>query len=367
MSGERGSLPLTLRVQDHRSIVMVQVRGVLDFTTAPLLRAALSDLVDDDRSVVLDLAEVTLLDGHSIGVLLAMAQRANRRGCDFRVRRASGRVLPVMEITGVAKLLEEPEPAPPEEPATDRTVEVLLGARQWHALDEAQRERLRQLAIHQARGLAARLARRYRGRGEPIDDLTQVAMLALIKAVDGYEPGNGAAFTSYAVPTIIGEVKRYFRDKGWQIRVPRRVQEIGLELNEAGEVLAQRFGRSPTIRELANYLGATEDHVLEAIEATHAYRPGSLSAPTNGSGDSDLELADRVGAPDPRFELVEARESLRPLLAKLPARQRHILALRFYGNLTQGQIAAKIGLSQMHVSRLLSDALGQLRRGLAVE
>jgi RNA polymerase sigma-B factor len=356
-----------LHVADHRSTAVVRASGLIDFTTAPLLRAVLSELLDRGQSIILDLDEVTLLDAHSIGMLVAAARRASRRGYEFRARNAVGRVLRVMDIAGVGKLLAKQ--APIEEPATDRTVEVLLGARQHHAADATQREALRQLAIYEARGLAVGLANRYRGRGEPVDDLVQVATIGLIKAVDGFDADQGAAFSSYAVPTIIGEIKRYFRDKGWQIRVPRRVQELGLEMVEAGDVLAQRLGRAPTIRELAGLLGTTEDVVLEAIDAGHAYRPDSLSAPVAGDGDDHggLELADRIGAFDHRFELVEDWESLRPLLAALPARQRHIIALRFYGNLTQAQIATKIGISQMHVSRLLADALGRLRRGLVAE
>jgi len=369
MPAGRGSPPLTLRVQDRRSTVVVEACGVVDFTTAPVLRAVLTHLVEDDRSVVLNLAQVALLDGHSIGMLVALARLARRHGNTLRVQGAVGRVLRVMEIVGVTKLLEQPDEQAEwsRQPATDRTVEVVLGARQHHAAGQAQREALRQLALYSAQGLAAGMARRYRGRGEPLDDLTQVATLGLIKAVDGFDADHGAAFTSYAVPTIIGELRRYFRDKGWQIRVPRRIQEIGLELVDAGEVLSQRLGHSPTMQELATYLSATEDQVLEAIDAMHAYRPASLSAPANGSGDRDagLELADRIGALDHRLELVDDRESLRPLLAALPDRQRRIIALRFYGNLTQAQIAAKIGISQMHVSRLLSDALRQLRQGLA--
>jgi RNA polymerase sigma-B factor len=336
-----------------------------------MLRAVLTELVDDNRPVVLDLAQVTLLDGHSIGMLVAAARLASRHGSTFRIQYATGRVLRVMEITGVIKLLEEPveQTERGRQPATDRTVDVLLAARQRHAPDEAQREALRQLAIHNTQSLAVGLARRYRGRGEPLEDLIQVAMLGLIKAVDGFDADHGAAFSSYAVPTIMGEIRRYFRDKGWQIRVPRWIQEIGLELAEAGEVLAQRLGHSPTIRELAKYLGVTEDEVLEAIEAMHAYRPASLSAPVNGTGDGDaqLEIADRIGASDNRFELIDNWESVRPLLAALPARQRRILALRFYDDLTQAEIAARIGISQMHVSRLLSDALRRLRRGIVTD
>ncbi len=360
---------LSLVILRHPSGVVVAPRGVVDFASAPVLRAVLFELIGGEPlDVVLDLAAVDLMDGHSIGMLAAVHRRANRRGASLRVRGAAGRVLRTLEISGLELKLDEadPEPSTVDDQVVDRTVESLLLARAHQADRDDLRAALRELAIEHAHGLAIRLARRYRGRGEPLDDLTQVAVVGLIKAVDGFDPQRTTAFTAYAVPTIIGEIKRYFRDKGWQIRVPRRPQEIRMELGPASGALAQRLGRSPTVPELAEHLGATDEEVLEAIEAAQLYRPGSLSTPMGGD-DGETPLLDRIGVDDRRLDLVDYRESLRPLLAALPARQRAILAMRFYGNMTQSQIAAQVGLSQMHVSRLLSDALRRLRHGLTAD
>jgi RNA polymerase sigma-B factor len=374
MTGERSSMALTLAVLRYPWGIVVSARGVVDFATAPVLRAVLFDLTGPDpsggepRGVVLDLAAVDLLDGHSVGMLVAASRRAIGSGGSLRMRGAGGRVLRALEISGVDKELHADGPDPAlstvEHSVTDRTIESLLRARARHADPDGLGNVLRGLAIHHGQGLATRLARRYRGRGEPLDDLTQVAMLGLIKAIDGFDPQRTSAFAAYAVPTIVGEIKRYFRDKGWQIRIPRRLQEIRLELS--GGALAQRRGRPPTVPELADHLGVAQEEVVEAIEAAQMYRPESLSTPVGGD-DGEMLLVDRIGVVDPELDLVDYRESLRPLLAALPARQQAILAMRFYGNMTQSQIAATVGLSQMHVSRLLSDALGRLRHGLTVD
>ncbi|HEV7896507.1 MAG TPA: RNA polymerase sigma factor SigF [Planosporangium sp.] len=211
--------------------------------------------------------------------------------------------------------------------------------------------------------LAEYLARRFRNRGEPLDDLTQVANLGLIKSVDGYDVTHGAAFSSYAIPMILGELKRHFRDKGWDVRVPRRVQELRLEIIRATGDLAQRLGRSPTVADLAAHLRVREEDIVEGLDSAHAYRALSLQAPVQGEEPS-TELADLLGSVDRQLEQVEDREALRPLIAGLPHREQRIIALRFFGNMTQSQIAVDIGISQMHVSRLLSHALGVLRRGL---
>jgi RNA polymerase sigma-B factor len=378
MVSERSSLALTLTVLRYASNTVVSARGVVDFATAPVLRAVLFDLTGPDRAdgepheVVLDLATVSLLDGHSVGMLVAARRHATQHRVGLWIRGAGGRVRQALEISGVDKELQPdghgPAPSTVEHPAEDRTIETLLRARTRVTARQAGADSLgtvlRELAIHHGQGLASRLARRYRGRGEPLDDLTQVAMLGLIKAVDGFDPQRTSAFAAYAVPTIVGEIKRYFRDKGWQIRIPRRLQEIRLELS--GGVLAQRLGRPPTVPELADHLGVAEEEVVEAIEAAQLYRPGSLSTPVGGDG-GEMLLVDRIGVVDHELDLVDHRESLRPLLAALPARQQAILAMRFYGNMTQSQIAASVGLSQMHVSRLLSDALRRLRQGLTVD
>ena len=225
------------------------------------------------------------------------------------------------------------------------------------------RARIRERVIEAYLPLAEYLARRFRNRGELQDDLIQVANLGLIKSVDGFDPTRGAAFTSYAIPMIVGEIKRHFRDKGWDVRVPRRLQELRLEITKISGVLAQTLGRSPTVSDLAAHLHVSEEDVIEGIDSAHAYRALSLQAPVAGD-DSGGELGDLLGDIDHHLENVEDRESLRPLLAKLPAREQKIIAMRFFGNMTQTQIATHLGISQMHVSRLLSHALGQLREGL---
>jgi RNA polymerase sigma-B factor len=223
--------------------------------------------------------------------------------------------------------------------------------------------RLRERLIEIYLPLAEYLAGRFRDRGEPLDDLVQVANLALIKSVDGFDVDRGAAFGSYAIPMILGELKRHFRDKGWDVRVPRRVQELRLEVTKAIGHLAQRLGRSPTVADLAAYLGVREEDVVEGLDSANAYRALSLQAPLAGH-EPHTELAELMGDVDHQLEWVEDREALRPLIAKLPRRERRIIALRFFGNMTQSQIATELGISQMHVSRLLSHALAVLRNGL---
>jgi RNA polymerase sigma-B factor len=230
-------------------------------------------------------------------------------------------------------------------------------------VDGPDREQVRQRLIEMHLPLAEYLARRFRNRGEPFDDLIQVANLGLIKSVDGYDASRGAAFTSYAIPMIVGELKRHFRDKGWDVRVPRRLQELRLEIGKVTGDLAQQLGRSPTVADIAERLGVTEEDIIAGLDSGHAYRALSLQAPVQGE-EPATELGDLLGDVDPDLEHVEDREALRPLIAKLPAREQKIIALRFFGNLTQSQIAAQLGISQMHVSRLLSHSLAQLRQGL---
>lgn len=209
-------------------------------------------------------------------------------------------------------------------------------------------------------GLAEYLARRFANRGEPLDDLVQVSSVALLKAVDRFDPGRGVEFSTYATHTIVGELKRHFRDKGWAVRAPRRMQELYLRLGQAIATLSQEQGRSPTIAELAAETRASEEEVLEALEAGQAYRFASLDAPSGGDEETDA-LANRLGEEDPEFAGAEQRASLSPLMAKLPDRQQVILHMRFFEGLTQSDIATRLGISQMHVSRLLARSLAQLR------
>src|SRR4051794_22385985 len=208
-------------------------------------------------------------------------------------------------------------------------------------------------------GLAEYLARRFTNRGEPLDDLVQVAALGLLKAVDRFDPQRGLEFSTYATPTIVGELKRHFRDKGWAVRVPRRVQELHLRLASVVGQLSQELGRSPTIGEIAQSAAVSEEEVLEAIEAGHAYRFTSLDAPSGN--DEELSLPAGPGAGDQGLIDGEHRVPLSPLIAQSPPRERMILPLRFFEGMTQSEIAARLGISQMHVSRLLARALAQLR------
>ena len=207
-------------------------------------------------------------------------------------------------------------------------------------------------------GLAHQLARRFLHRGEPLEDLVQVASVALVKSVDRFDPERGVDFAAFATRTIIGELKRHFRDKGWAVRASRRVQELYLELGHATSTLVQQLGRSPTVAELAQMTGSSEEAVLEAIEAGQGYRAASIDASEN----EDDPLSARMGERDARFDAVEERALLAPALARLPAREQAILRMRFVQGLTQSEIAVSIGVSQMHVSRLLAASLQELRQ-----
>jgi RNA polymerase sigma-B factor len=206
-------------------------------------------------------------------------------------------------------------------------------------------------------GLAEYLARRFANRGEPLDDLVQVASLGLLKALDRFDPERGVEFSTYATHTIVGELKRHFRDKGWSIRAPRRMQELYLRLGKVVAVMGQELGRSPTIAEMAMEVKVSEEEVLEALEAGQAYRSTSLDVAT----EEGEPLAMRLGAEDPSLEDAERRATLSPLLAQLTPRERLILQLRFFDGLTQSEIASRLTISQMHVSRLLARSLAQLR------
>jgi len=242
----------------------------------------------------------------------------------------------------------------------------LFGRLTTLAVDDPERRRVRDELVELHLPLVEYLARRFRNRGEWLDDLVQVATIGLIKSIDRFDLDRGVEFSTYATPTIVGEIKRHFRDKGWAVRVPRRLQELKLALTKAVSDLAQREGRAPTVSELAEHLGMSEEEVLEGLESANAYSTVSLDAPDSGDEDAPA-VADSLGIVDDALEGVEYRESLKPLLEQLPAREKKILLLRFFGNMTQSQIAAELGISQMHVSRLLARTLSQLREGLTAD
>ncbi|TFE47975.1 RNA polymerase sigma factor SigF [Streptomyces sp. ICN441] len=209
-------------------------------------------------------------------------------------------------------------------------------------------------------------ASRFRSRSEPMEDIIQVGTIGLIKAIDRFELSRGVEFPTFAMPTIIGEIKRFFRDTSWSVRVPRRLQELRLDLAKAGDELAQQLDRAPTIGELAERLGISRDEVVEGMAASNAYTASSLDAQPD-EDESEGTLADRIGYEDHGLEGIEYIESLKPLIASLPPRDRRILSLRFVAGMTQSEIGDELGISQMHVSRLLTRTLTKLRKGLTVE
>jgi RNA polymerase sigma-B factor len=209
--------------------------------------------------------------------------------------------------------------------------------------------------------LARQLARRYQRGGEPLDDLVQVASLGLLKAIDRFDPQRETAFSSFAVPTILGELKRHFRDKGWSVRVPRDLQELAVKVDRVGDQMSRELGRAPTPAEIAESIGVSAEQVLEAREAAGAYRAVSLDRPRDDDDDESGGIADSVGVDDPGFSVAEDAATVERLMRVLSDREREVLRLRFEEDLTQSEIGARVGVSQMHVSRLIRQAIARLR------
>jgi RNA polymerase sigma-B factor len=266
---------------------------------------------------------------------------------------------------GLEDSIADSDPEPPRVAGKDPTELHLRTSAlftQMQAADQHVAARLRSELVELHLPLAEYLARRFGNRGEPHEDLVQVATIGLIKAIDRFDLERGVAFSTYATPTIVGEIKRHFRDRGWTIRVPRRLQEIQAVINQAVSDLGQELGRSPTVSELARRVGMTEEEILEGLESANAYSPLSLDAP-DPSGEVGAVI-EQLGDYDDALDAVVDRETVKPLLDQLDARAKRILLLRFFRNMTQSQIAEELGISQMHVSRLLSRTLADLRRAL---
>ena len=222
--------------------------------------------------------------------------------------------------------------------------------------------RARECLVERYLPLARKLAARYRGRaGEPFDDLLQVASLGLLKALDRFDPDRGTAFSSFAVPTILGELKRYFRDTGWSAHVPRGAQELALKVQEAEQAVSPRLGRSPTAAELAQYMEVTVEQVIDGLEAAAAHHAASLEEPHDELDGESRSLADVLGEEDPRFGQIDASLTITSAARGLSEREQRVLQLRFYGELTQSEIAKRIGVSQMQVSRILRGAVERMR------
>lgn len=237
--------------------------------------------------------------------------------------------------------------------------------RRLKALDEGSLafRRQREAIIERALPLADHIARRYKNRGEPIDDLVQAARVGLVNAVNRFDPDNGADFLSFAVPTMMGEVRRHFRDYGWAVKVPRRLKDLQGQLVRARAELSQQIGRAPTATEVARHLGIEREAVMEATIASSNY--STLSTDVRAGADDEYRsVGDTLGDIDPNIDKVVDLETVRPLIAALPDRERTVLTLRFFESMTQTQIAGRMGYSQMHVSRLLAQALRRLREQL---
>ncbi|TDB38917.1 MAG: SigB/SigF/SigG family RNA polymerase sigma factor [Actinobacteria bacterium] len=229
--------------------------------------------------------------------------------------------------------------------------------------DEESRDELITMYLN----LVKYLASRFRNRGEPIDDLIQVGTIGLIKAIDRFDTGRDVEFTTYATPTIVGELKRYFRDKGWAIKVPRRLQELSFRVNQAVDQLTQQIQRSPTIAEIAEYLGVTSEEVLEAMETSEAYNFVSLESDRNNDGSDSFSILEYIGKDDQLMAIVDDRTTLAKALKFLTPMEQRVLYLRFFQGLTQTEIATQLEISQMQVSRLLRKTLRVLRENLVSE
>ncbi|GAA2371361.1 SigB/SigF/SigG family RNA polymerase sigma factor [Dactylosporangium salmoneum] len=376
------TVDLGVSLSTRRDESLLELTGTLDYASAPYLRQVIFERFDaGTRDIAVEVSDLRLIDASAIKVMLYLHHRAAQLDATIHLAGTRGTVLSAVEVAGVAKELgayDELDWPPSERQRRPVDLDGLhLGHGHWppeateqlarlHRLapGDPGRSRIRESVIEACLPTAEQLARRYGGAGEPLADLTQVAALGLIKAVDGFDPDRGIEFGAYATPTIAGEIKRHFRDRTWGVRLPRRLQELRLRVNQARDDLTQRLGRSPTVTDLAEHLDAPEEEVIEVLGAGHAYRPVSLDTPTRTADDSTT-IADTIGGEPADFGMVEFREALRVLVERLPEREQRILALRFYGNLTQTEIAERVGMSQMHVSRLLTHALQFLRRRLS--
>jgi len=259
-------------------------------------------------------------------------------------------------------------PTEPEDYARERAAAraALVRLRKMPA-DDPEYEGLREFVIGEYMSYARYIAGKFRQRGESQADLEQVAYVGLVKAVDNFDPDYGAAFLTYATPMIAGEVRRHFRDTTWDVHVPRRVQENALAVRAVERELTQQLGRSPSAAEIGRRLDLSADEVAEAYEAGVAHSTVSLDVPVSMADGDGASMGDLLGGDDPGFELVVNREALKPLLAELGPREKRILLMRFFRNMSQAEIGAELGVSQMQVSRLLSQILGRLRDRLANE
>jgi RNA polymerase sigma-B factor len=264
-------------------------------------------------------------------------------------------------VTSIDDRFQEQRPEPAYPGPGERAIRAREDRRLLRRYHDDGDAAAREALVERFLPLARQLARRYQRGGESLDDLIQVASLGLLKAIDRFDPARETAFSSFAVPTILGELKRHFRDKGWAVRVPRDLQELAVRVDRITDELARELGRVPTLGETAERTGASEEQVLEAREAAGAYRAISLDRPRDDEDDGDGTLGDAYGADDPAFALAEDAATVERLMRVLAPREQEVLRLRFAEDLTQSEIGARIGVSQMHVSRLIRQAIERLR------
>jgi RNA polymerase sigma-B factor len=357
---------LVIDSQQFEQVQLAVVRGSLDDSATSDLREALYPLCQQGCDVLLDLSEATGLCSGAADLLGELAADARDSGAHLQVVGAKGAVLETLQTTGRAESLGVQKPGNPyasrsrTHPGPDDPLPRALDhlARLPH--DSPTYRQLRDRVVTDLLPLANQIARRFHHRGEPGEDLTQVAVVALINVIDRYHPDRGDFFP-FAVTTMTGELKRHLRDRSWAVRPPRRLQQLSLEVRWAETHLGQLLSRSPTAGDIADFLDVSEESVLEAVAAHQARRSTSLHAPVRAA---DVPLVDTLGDNDHRLDDIDSWVSLRDVIANLPERTRKILQMRFGHGMTQSQIAHAVGVSQMHVSRILTATLHRLRQAL---
>jgi RNA polymerase sigma-B factor len=390
--GPRSALTIGL-VEPCSGTLVLRPDGEVDLGTVDLLddvlNAALAAAGEvASRSVVVDLCTVRFMGAAGVAALCRGHRRASAAGVAFRLAGGPPVVRRILDLTGITLAAQhydsvadavaavvDPRPVRGKAGGNRRRDEYahltpLFAERVRLPVDHPRQQGLRAELIKGYLPVAQRIARKHLYRGENLDDLEQVATLGLINAVDRFEPERGFDFLSFAIPTINGEVQRHYRDRTSTIRVPRPIRQLQARVYQAADELSQSMRRAATPGELARHLDVDLDSVIEALQTAYETRYSSLDEPQRnddtGSGKGN-RFADALGAADPELDLVESRESLAPLLDGLPERERKIVLLRFYGNMTQTEIAKRTGISQMHVSRMLTSTLALLRRQLLEE
>lgn len=346
--------------EQHPGRAVLALRGELDLWTAPPAATALTDAARRFPELTVDLQQIEFIDPRGIRALAGAIRTAQAGGT--RIRLVPGPVLQ-RRLLELLELTDPGQPRAYRSPEYDHLMPLFTELNDAR-IDHGRRTDLRRRLITGYLPVARNIARKHRHRGENLDDLEQVATVGLINAVDRFDPGYGVNFLTYAAPTIEGEVQRHYRDRTSTIRMPRRLQALQAPVLRAGDELLQSTGRAPRPSEIAARIGVPTTDVVDTLDAIHRSFCPSLDEPMSDADGDRPRFGEALEVHDNDLALVVDRESLGPLLTGLPDRERRIVLLRFYGNLTQSQIADRFGISQMHVSRLLSTSLARLRQGL---